>query len=303
MKKLFMANNHLGGDRPRQTTVTKNNLKEENFMKKLFTVVLVLVMVLNISAAFAAPEAQSGSVVNPATEKYNLTLTGADENGAIEYLDGRWVRARRAQDGAYLTWSINKMFQGERQLNEGESLTQIKSDVVDVNLTADLYGSVSFRVDPAALIQQTGEDGKLQDKVPYEMALVGNAGENAILAAFVSLNEAYRGTELLVEWLDATTNEVLNYEYLTLHRLALNGGPTVDDANDRWSGTLSAWGYRNPSTDDRDQENSYVELPPSHDYIVKVSGNLAAIDWINIGVLLLEGSDADGWSGGDSDNK
>ncbi len=231
----------------------------------------------------------SGASYLSAWEVYNLPLIGHKEKGAIEYLDGRWARARRAKNGDYLTWSINKMFQSERSLAEDESIVQTEADVVDFNLKTDLYGSVSFRLDPEALTCQIDEKGKLQDKTPYENALTSIP--DAILAAFVSLNEAYRGESLLVEYISTIDgqylidgNDNVGLYDLTLHKLALRGGPTIDNDPNSWIGNFG-FEYLDPSKDDRDQENSWLELPPSFSYIVRVSGNLAAIDWINVGIL------------------
>ena len=332
--KTFLVKNTGGGDHPRQLNVSAAktaNIKGGNTMKKFLSLLLSFALTLTLAAsAFAdasttatpeptatvepvvttAPTATLETTATPEPvitpepteaplysgasdlsvwEVYNLPLLGHKEKGAIEYLDGRWARARRAKNGDYLTWSIDKMFQGERQLTEGEAITQIESDVVDFNLTSDLYGSVSFRLDPEALtVVQEG-----QKKTPYELALDGN--DKGILAAFVSLNEAYRGTAVLVEYIDQN-NEVFGSFELTLHRLALRGGPTVDDTSTSWVGNFG-FGYLDPSKDDRDAENSYVELPPSFGYVVRLSGNLAAVDWINVGVLLPENTSYDGWSG------
>lgn len=325
MKKLFVENNS-GGAEPRRVTVTNKSIKEENLMKKLVTVILSLSLILGSTSALAIREepgntsteenivvtdetnvpeetpetselvATAATTIDPSWEKFNLTLDGADENGSIQYLDGRWARARRAVNDDYLTWSINKMFQGGRPLTEGESLVQAEADVVRFNLANDLYGSLSFRVDPEALNLQVGEDGQKQDKTPYVMAL--NGYDNGILAAFISLKEEYRGETVLVEYINSTTGVVFKNFTLMLHKLALRGGPTVDNtaANQSWVGNFG-FQYLDPSDDGRDMENSYVELPPSGDYIVKVSGNLAAVDWINIGILLPAGSEYDGQSG------
>lgn len=302
-------------------------------MKRFLSLILVLVFAFSISSAFAdssatatpeptatvepvittvptatlEPTATPEPVVTPeptleptatplynaasdisAWEVYNLPLIGANENGAIDPLDGRWFRAKRAQNGDDLTWSIDKMFQGERSLAEGETITQTEADVIDLSLETGLFGSVSFRLDPEALTIQAG-----QTLSPYENALDGN--DEGILAAFISLNEAYRGATVLVEYIDQN-GEVFGSFELTLHRLALRGGPTVDNSSESWVNDFG-FGYLKPSGQDRDQENSYTELPPALNYTVRVSGNLAAIDWINIGVLLSSNSSYDGWSG------
>ena len=298
MKLIWLSNNTCGGDHPHQINVTAaKTAKNEggNIMKRFLSLTLVFVFAFSISSAFAdgdatatpEPTATVESVITTAPtatpepteeplsgisdlsrEVYNLPLLGHKEKGSIEYLDGRWARARRAKNGDYLTWSIDKMLQGERQLADGESITQTEADVVDFNLKSDLYGSVTFRLDPEALTVQEG-----QKKTPYENALDGNG--KGILAAFVSLNEAYRGTTVLVEYVDQN-NEAFGSFELTLHKLALRGGPTVDDSSESWANDFG-FGYLDPSKDGRDSSNSYLELPPSCGYTVRFSGNLAAI--------------------------
>ncbi len=215
-------------------------------------------------------------------------IIGANEEGSVEDMGDGTYRIRRAENGDYLTWTVDKGIRGARVLEAGESIAQTKADVLTFDLQSPYQGELTLALDPAALIQQTGEDGQLQEKTPYETALDNNP--EAILAAFVSVKPELRGTTFAVEFRkDGQSVDVFDFQP---HVLAKDGGPTTDtrsDSEKTWVMQNHEWTYQKPSAENRDQDNSWVELPATDQFDqVVISGDLSALDFVNIGVLKSE---------------